>query len=177
MLPPWMFYTFLYPSTKWSYNTSKSSYPASGPVGVAAVGFSPFHTNQSYNIFHLSVQAQLSNSATRLLSLSSPLCRRLFLPQDACSDVSASTSRLSLFQCVCALKRFQGNSLPRAGSCCFLQLSAVWGTTAGCHGGEVARRPCCCCSRANPWGGPRPGRIRLLLQSLSHTLLGFKAHV
>lgn len=44
-----------------------------------------------------------------------------------CSDVPTSTPRLSLVLCVCLLKRLQGNSLPGAGSRCFLQLPAVWG--------------------------------------------------
>lgn len=34
------------------------------------------------------------------------------------------------------------------------------GTTAGCHGGEAARRPCCC-SLAGLLDDTRPGRIRL----------------
>ncbi|XP_041837464.1 rho GTPase-activating protein 40 isoform X2 [Melanotaenia boesemani] len=47
--------------------------------------------------------------------------------QDACSDVPVSIGILSLFKYVCALKRLQGSSLPRAGSCCFLQISTVRG--------------------------------------------------
>lgn len=44
-----------------------------------------------------------------------------------CSDMPTSAPRLSLVLCVCLLKRLQGNSLPGAGSRCFLQLPAVWG--------------------------------------------------
>lgn len=45
------------------------------------------------------------------------------------------------------------------------------GTTAGCRGGEVVRRPCCC-SQAGPSRGPRPGRIRPLLPLWTQGLLG-----
>lgn len=106
-----------------------------------------------------------NHSASLSLSPDAPKADLLSCPRMRCSDVPASALRLSLSWCVCAPKRLQGSGLPGAGSCCFLQLAAVLGggTTAQCRGGEAARWPCCCCCRAEPAGGPRPGRIMPLL--------------
>lgn len=46
--------------------------------------------------------------------------------------------------------------MPGAGSCCSLQFAPV---AVGCRGEEVARQPCCCC-RAEPSVGPKPGRLQ-----------------
>lgn len=89
------------------------------------------------------VPAPVSHSTTQLLS---PTQTSFSCPRMQCSDVPANAVRLSLFWCVFALKRLQGNSLPGAGSCCFLQLAAVWG--------ENSRMP---------WG--RSGSAVLLLLS------------
>lgn len=72
--------------------------------------------------------------------------------------------RSYVFVCWRDYKETTCRGAPAAVSCIlWLFWVGGWGTAAGCHGGEAVQRLCCCCSRAGPSRGPRPGRIRPLL--------------
>lgn len=168
-----MIFTLLCSINSLSGKISQSSCLASRPVRHAAVVLfaHPFSPQLKWSIsiihiriFPLSVPALVSNSATQLVSLSSPPCTSF--PAPGCDAVTCLPAQAD---CPCT------NVFVHRGdykeTACQWQAAAVsyssqqfGGTTAGCHGGEAARWPCC---YSKPLAEPRPGRISVLPQLLS----------
>lgn len=90
---------------------------------------------------------QVSYSTSQLLSSlpGPPPFRPPFLLQDAVQWRANRHSETVLVLMCLSAEEITRKQLARGRQLLFpTARRSFWGTTAGCHGGEVARRPCCC---------------------------------
>lgn len=128
-----------------------------------SIQLQPRQPNQPFRQSLLSVcaPALVSYSTTQLLSLPGPPSMQTSFPAPGCDVVTCLPAQWDrpCSNVFVHWRDYKETACQGQAAAVSSSLRQFGGKTAGCLGGEVARRPCCC-SRAEPSHGPRPGRIR-----------------